>query len=108
MRIGRKFGKRSDPVYLTPVPRPDRALPAPPLRQWFRRRLLAWYRQNGRSLPWRETRDPYRILVSEIMLKQTQVDRVQPKYHEWIERYPRLEDLATGPMGAVSTTWYRA
>ena len=59
-------------------------LPAPPVRQWFRRRLLAWYREHGRDLPWRETRDPYRILVSEIMLQQTQVDRVEPKYHEWL------------------------
>ena len=43
-----------------------------------------WYRKHGRDLPWRETRDPYRILVSEVMLQQTQVDRVLPKYHEWL------------------------
>jgi A/G-specific adenine glycosylase len=88
------------------VPRPDRALPAPPLRQWFRRRLLAWYRQNGRTLPWRETRDPYRILVSEVMLQQTQVDRVLPKYHEWLDRYPSFDVLARAPEVEVVKTWY--
>ena len=56
------------------------AVPRPADRQWFRRRLLDWYRRNGRDLPWRQTRDPYRILVSEVMLQQTQVDRVLPKY----------------------------
>jgi A/G-specific adenine glycosylase len=56
-------------------------LPVPQERQRFRTRLLAWYRVNGRSLPWRETTDPYHILVSEMMLQQTQVDRVLPKYH---------------------------
>ena len=59
-------------------------LPAPPQRQRFRRRLLTWYRANGRDLPWRHTDDPYHILVSEVMLQQTQVDRVLPKYHEWL------------------------
>ena len=69
-------------------------LPSPAARQWFRRRLLDWYRRNGRELPWRETRDPYRILVSEVMLQQTQVDRVLPKYHEWLGKYPSLSALA--------------
>jgi A/G-specific adenine glycosylase len=81
------------------------ALPAPVSRQWFRRRLLDWYRRNGRDLPWRETRDPYRILVSEVMLQQTQVDRVLPKYHEWLEKYPTLEALAAAPEADVSATW---
>ena len=66
----------------------------PTARQRFRRRLLAWYRANGRDLPWRRTDDPYHILVSEVMLQQTQVDRVLPKYHEWLEKYPSLEALA--------------
>ena len=60
------------------------SLPAPPVRQRFRRTLLGWYRKNGRDLPWRRTDDPYHILVSEVMLQQTQVDRVLPKYHEWL------------------------
>jgi len=81
-------------------------LPTPALRQWFRRRLLAWYREHGRDLPWRETRDPYHILVSEIMLQQTQVDRVLPKYHEWLDRYPSLEALAAAPEEDVVKTWY--
>jgi A/G-specific adenine glycosylase len=80
-------------------------LPASVSRQWFRRRLLEWYRRNGRDLPWRQTRDPYRILVSEVMLQQTQVDRVLPKYHEWLEKYPTLEALAAAPEADVSATW---
>jgi A/G-specific adenine glycosylase len=80
-------------------------VPPPPLRQWFRRRLLTWYRANGRDLPWRQTRDPYHVLVSEIMLQQTQVDRVLPKYHEWLERYPTMPSLAAAPEADVVQTW---
>jgi len=80
-------------------------LPVPAARQRFRRRLLAWYHVNGRDLPWRRTDDPYHILVSEVMLQQTQVDRVLPKYHEWLEKYPSLEALAAAPEGDVSDTW---
>ena len=81
------------------------SLPPPVRRQWFRRRLLAWYRRNGRDLPWRRTTDPYHILVSEVMLQQTQVDRVLPKYHEWLEKYPTLEALATADEAGVAETW---
>jgi len=81
------------------------ALPQPVRRQWFRRRLLDWYRKNGRNLPWRHTRDPYHILVSEVMLQQTQVDRVLPKYHEWLEQYPSLEALAAAPESDAVGTW---
>ena len=80
-------------------------LPVPAARQRFRRRLLAWYHANGRDLPWRRTDDPYHILVSEMMLQQTQVDRVLPKYLEWLEKYPSLEALAAAPDGDVSDTW---
>src|SRR5687768_1624247 len=80
-------------------------LPSPPLRRRFRRRLLEWYRTNGRDLPWRRTRDPYRILVSEVMLQQTQVDRVLPKYEEWLEKYPTFAALAAAPQADVSATW---
>ncbi|MEQ1573747.1 MAG: A/G-specific adenine glycosylase [Vicinamibacterales bacterium] len=83
---------------------PD-SLPRPDARQRFRRRLLAWYRVHGRDLPWRRTSDPYHILVSEVMLQQTQVDRVLPKYHEWLERYPSLEALASAAVGDVTETW---
>jgi A/G-specific adenine glycosylase len=68
--------------------------------------LLAWYRANGRDLPWRRTRDPYRVLVSEIMLQQTQVDRVLPKYEEWLEKYPTFHALAASPLQEVTRTWY--
>ena len=70
------------------------SLPVPASRQRFRRALLAWYRAHGRDLPWRRTSDPYHILVSEMMLQQTQVDRVVPKYHEWLDKYPSLGALA--------------
>jgi len=81
------------------------ALPPPARRQWFRRRLLDWYRKNGRDLPWRNTRDPYHILVSEVMLQQTQVDRVLPKYEEWLSLYPSLEALAAAPESDAVDTW---
>jgi len=80
-------------------------VPGPAPRRLFRRRLLEWYRRNGRDLPWRLTRDPYSILVSEVMLQQTQVDRVLPKYHEWLEKYPTLEALASAPVADASATW---
>ena len=86
-----------------PKPAP---LPAPSERQRFRRHLLAWYRAHGRDLPWRNTSDPYHILVSEIMLQQTQVDRVLPKYHEWLGKYPSFEVLAEAPATEVVATWY--
>ena len=75
-------------------------------RRTFRRKLLGWYDRHGRALPWRETSDPYHILVSEIMLQQTQVDRVLPKYHEWLNKYPSLEALAEAPETDVARTWY--
>jgi A/G-specific adenine glycosylase len=81
------------------------SLPMPAARQRFRRALLAWYRRHGRDLPWRRTDDPYHILVSEMMLQQTQVDRVLPKYHEWLGKYPSLEALAAAPEDAVADTW---
>ena len=80
-------------------------VPAPPARRRFRRSLLAWYRANGRDLPWRRTADPYHILVSEVMLQQTQVDRVLPKYHEWLGKYPSLAALAEADEGDVAETW---
>jgi A/G-specific adenine glycosylase len=81
-------------------------LPAPRDRRRFRRRLLAWYRRHGRDLPWRHTNDPYHILVSEIMLQQTQVDRVLPKYAEWLEKFPSLDALASAAEDDVTSAWY--
>ena len=80
-------------------------LPAPAARRRFRGVLLKWYRAHGRDLPWRSTADPYHILVSEVMLQQTQVDRVLPKYYEWLEKYPSLAALADAPEHDVATTW---
>jgi A/G-specific adenine glycosylase len=68
-------------------------------------RLLDWYAANYRKLPWRETRDPYRILVSEVMLQQTQAERVVPKYHAFLERFPTLAALADAPASEVIRAW---
>src|SRR5436309_15419138 len=81
-------------------------VPLPPDRRRFRSRLLAWYGRHGRDLPWRKTDDPYHILVSEIMLQQTQVDRVLPKYAEWLDKYPSLDALAVASEDEVARTWY--
>src|SRR6187401_2210646 len=81
-------------------------VPLPPDRRRFRQRLLSWYRRHGRDLPWRKTDDPYHILVSEIMLQQTQVDRVLPKYAEWLGKYPSFNALAAAQEKAVTETWY--
>lgn len=67
--------------------------------------LLAWYAQAGRDLPWRHTRDPYAILVSEIMLQQTQVERVLPKYYEFLRLFPTLAVLAEAPAADVIRAW---
>jgi len=66
---------------------------------------LAWYSQNGRKLPWRETEDPYAILVSEVMLQQTQVERVIPRYHRWLERWPTVDSLAAASPADVIVAW---
>jgi A/G-specific adenine glycosylase len=68
-------------------------------------RLLAWYAEHGRDLPWRRTRDPYAILVSEVMLQQTQVPRVEPRYLEWLARWPTAEALAAAPRSEVILAW---
>jgi A/G-specific adenine glycosylase len=67
--------------------------------------LLAWHAEHRRDLPWRRTRDPYCVLVSEVMLQQTQVPRVIPRYLEWIERWPMAEALAAEPRGDVIRAW---
>ncbi len=67
--------------------------------------LLEWYDANGRDLPWRHTRDPYSILVSEVMLQQTQVERVIPRYHAWLERWPTVAALASTPAGDAIREW---
>jgi len=71
----------------------------------FRRRLLSWYHKHGRDLPWRRTRDPYAILVSEFMLQQTQVATVIPYYHEWLRRFPDFGSLARASENEVLRAW---
>ena len=71
----------------------------------MRERLLAWYAEHGRDLPWRRTRDPYAILVSEVMLQQTQVARVVPRYLEWLERWPTAEALEAATPAEVIVAW---
>ena len=67
--------------------------------------LIAWFTTNGRDLPWRHTRDPYRVLVAELMLQQTQVERVIPKYHAFLAQFPDVQALAAAPTSAVITAW---
>ncbi len=84
----------------TSAPRLDAAA----LRQ-FGKRLRAWYRRNARDLPWRRTRDPYAILVSELMLQQTQVSRVLEYWQRFLERFPTLEHLASAREREVLAAW---
>jgi A/G-specific adenine glycosylase len=69
------------------------------------RAVLRWYHRHGRVLPWRDTRDPYRILVSEVMLQQTQVDRVALKYAEWLRAFPTVGALARATTRDVLLAW---
>jgi A/G-specific adenine glycosylase len=71
----------------------------------MREALLAWYGANARDLPWRRTNDPYAILVSEVMLQQTQVDRVVPRWERWLERWPTVEALAAATPAEVIVEW---
>ena len=75
---------------------------APHQRLAFGRRLRHWYRRHARDLPWRRTRDPYEVLVSELMLQQTQVSRVLLRYGEFLERFPTLHHVAAAPVARVT------
>ena len=72
----------------------------------FRRRLLRWFRRHGRDLPWRRTRDPWAVLVSEFMLQQTQVSRVTEYYARFLSRYPTVHHLARAEPAAVRESWH--
>ncbi len=85
-------------------PAADSPLPTRRARA-LQRRLLSWYADNRRDLPWRHTTDPYAILVSEIMLQQTQVARVAPRFLEWLHAWPDLESLAAAPLADVLRRW---
>ena len=71
----------------------------------FRRRLLRWFREHGRDLPWRRTRDPYAVLVSEFMLQQTQVSRVEAYWPRFLARFPTVDALARARPSAVRESW---
>lgn len=71
----------------------------------FQDKILAWYDVNMRNLPWRQTRNPYKILVSEVMSQQTQLSRVIPKYEAWLTRFPTVQDLAQSPISEVLRYW---
>jgi len=73
--------------------------------QRFRQQIYAHYRRNGRALPWRKTHDPYKILLSELMLQQTQVKRVIEKYREFLRRFPTIESVARAPLRAILESW---
>jgi A/G-specific adenine glycosylase len=80
-------------------------IPSRPRVRALQTRLLDWYAVNRRDLPWRRTTDPYAILVSEIMLQQTQVPRVAPRFIEWLQAWPDLESLAAAPLADVLRSW---
>jgi A/G-specific adenine glycosylase len=71
----------------------------------IQQRLLDWYAASGRDLPWRRTRDPYAILVAEVMLQQTQVERVIPRWHAWLERFPSTHELARASRADAIRAW---
>jgi A/G-specific adenine glycosylase len=94
VRRGRRAPTAFDPA----------TIPAERLRT-FGRRLRSWYRVHSRDLPWRRTRDPYHVLVSELMLQQTQVSRVVPRYHEFLATFPTLHAVAAAHPARVTEAW---
>jgi A/G-specific adenine glycosylase len=90
----------------SPSPASHADVPDAIRREQVHERLLSWYAREGRAhLPWRETRDPYAILVAEVMLQQTQVERVLPKYREWMARFPTLAALASATTADAIKAW---
>jgi A/G-specific adenine glycosylase len=71
----------------------------------FQKKIFDWYAKHQRDLPWRKTRDPYAILISEVMSQQTQITRVVAKYHEWMKRFPTVEHLAGASISEVLGLW---
>ena len=71
----------------------------------FNRTLFVWHKKNYRDMPWRQTHDSYKILISEVMLQQTQVNRVRTKYNEFLEQFPNVKVLAKAPLGSVLRVW---
>jgi A/G-specific adenine glycosylase len=78
---------------------------SPRIKSAFQKKILDWYFENKRDLPWRTTREPYSILISEVMSQQTQLTRVVPKYKAWIEKFPVIESLANAKLSDVLQYW---
>ena len=78
---------------------------SPDIARKFSGQLRKWFGKNGRDLPWRRTRDPYEVLVSELMLQQTQVSRVVPRYAEFLEQFPTLHHVAKARASRVTEAW---
>ena len=74
-------------------------------REEFQKIILDYYSDFGRSFPWRETDDPYAIWVSEVMLQQTQTERVLPKYREWMKVFPTIQSVAETPLSTLLSYW---
>lgn len=87
------------------MPRARFTLPDLETQRAFGRRVRAWFRRNHRDLPWRRTRDPYKVLVSELMLQQTQVSRVLDFYDRFLKRFPTLDALAAAQPNRVMEAW---
>src|SRR4029450_7371291 len=83
----------------------NKALAPASAKRQFQQRLSQWYRRYGRDLPWRRTTDPYAILVSEVMLQQTQVERVLEYYRRFLARFPTVAALAAASVDDVLTAW---
>ncbi|MDQ3694993.1 MAG: A/G-specific adenine glycosylase [Chloroflexota bacterium] len=96
--------KRENPVAASRLSSPGSGGQRDPVDR-VRPGLLAWFAANRRDLPWRRTRDPYRILVAEVMLQQTQVDRVVPYYNAFLKRFPTMASLAAAPTSVVIKLW---
>lgn len=97
-------GQKDASGYPQPPVSPARALD-PDTVGAIQERIRTWFRVHGRDLPWRKTRDPYHILVAEVMLQQTQVDRVLPYYTAFLERFPTIQVLAEAPLAEVIKLW---
>lgn len=90
---------------ITVVPKSDSTAVSPERIQEFQKKVFSFYKKHGRELPWRQTTDPYKILTSELMLQQTQVNRVVPYYEKWIARWPTVGALASASRAEVLSAW---
>lgn len=99
------YSKKSDILLALITDCMNITLPTSGRKKRFQEKLLDWYSEHSRELPWRNTHDPYHIVVSELMLQQTQVDRVIPKYDAWFKQFPTVKSLADAPTKDVIAAW---